>query len=110
MKTKTAAGLMSVLVGGLAFAAEQTLSGTISDSVCATKHTMTEHGKALNDRDCTQMCSGHGAQYVLLAGSRVYKLRSHEADLKEHAGHTVNLSGDVSGDTIKVSKVEMPKG
>ena len=98
-----------VLAAAASFAADQTLPGTISDNLCTAKHTMTEHGKNLNDHDCTQMCSGHGAAYVLLSNGKVYKLRNKEGDLKTHAGHVVNLTGSVSGDTIKVSKVEMPK-
>lgn len=28
--------------------------------------------------------------------------------LQEHAGHTVKLTGEMSGDTITVSKIAMP--
>src|SRR5437762_3028339 len=37
------------------------------------------------------------------------KLTNHDADVKTHAGHMVNLTGDVKGSTIRVSKIEMPK-
>jgi hypothetical protein len=37
-------------------------------------------------------------------------LVNHDADLKAHAGHTVNLTGDLTGDTIRVAKIEMSKG
>jgi hypothetical protein len=30
------------------------------------------------------------------------------ADLEKHAGHTVRLTGEMKGDTITVSKIEMP--
>jgi hypothetical protein len=30
-------------------------------------------------------------------------------DLKEHAGHSVKLTGEMTGDTINVSKIEMAK-
>ena len=39
----------------------------------------------------------------------VYQLTNHDADLRTHAGHTVNLTGELKGDTIRVSKIEMPK-
>src|SRR2546422_11643531 len=61
------------------------------------------------DRECTQACAAKGAQYVLVADGKVYKLTNHDAYLKTHAGHTVNLTGDVKGDTIRLSKIEMPK-
>jgi hypothetical protein len=86
-------------------AAEHTWTGTISDSMCGVKHGMAN----MSDRECTQMCTAHGAQYALISEGKVYTLRNHEADLKTHAGHLVNVMGDVSGNTIKVSKVEMPK-
>jgi hypothetical protein len=93
------------------FAADQTWSGTISDSMCGVKHTMSEHGKNMTDRECTQMYASHGAQYVLVADGKMYNLRNHDADLKTHAGHVVNLTGDLQSgrDTIRASKIEMRK-
>ena len=55
------------------------------------------------------MCTSRGAQYVLVSGERIYKLTKRDSDLKEHAGHTVDLTGEVRGDTIRVTKIEMPK-
>jgi hypothetical protein len=86
-------------------AADHTWTGTISDTVCGAKHGMAN----MSDRECTQMCASHGAQYALIAEGKAYTLKNHDADLRTHAGHVVNLTGDLSGDTIKVSKVEMPK-
>jgi hypothetical protein len=53
-------------------------------------------------------CAAKGAQYVLITNGKTYKLMNHAADLKTHAGHTVNITGDVKGDTIAVSRIEMP--
>src|SRR5262252_8280749 len=88
-----------------ALAAEQTLTGVVSDSQCGAKHGMAN----MSDRDCTQMCAAQGAQYVLVSGGKIYKLSNHAGDLKTHAGHTVDLTGDVKKDTITVSKIVMPK-
>jgi hypothetical protein len=55
------------------------------------------------------MCTSRGAQYVLVVDTKIYRLTNRDGDLKTHAGHTVNLTGDVKGDTIRVSRVEMPK-
>ncbi|HEV3061209.1 MAG TPA: DUF5818 domain-containing protein [Vicinamibacterales bacterium] len=92
-------------------AAEQSWTGQISDSKCGTKHSPAEHGKkSLSDRECALVCAQKGAEYVLVADGKVYKLRNHDADLKAHAGDTVKVAGELSGETIRVSKIEMSKG
>jgi hypothetical protein len=92
-------------------AAEQIWNGQISDSTCAVKHMPAEHGrKSMSDRECALACAQKGAEYVLVANGKVYKLRNHDGDLKVHAGHTVSLTGDLAGETIRVSKIEMSKG
>jgi hypothetical protein len=90
-----------------AFAADQTWSGTISDKMCGADHKAMA-GKA-SDRDCTLACAKDGTRYALLSGGKVYPLSGHEADLKTHAGHVVTITGDMKGDSIRVSRVEMPK-
>lgn len=107
MKNAVAAAAAALLlVVGSAWAAEQTLSGTLSDTMCGADHS--HMGAKMSDRDCTQACAAHGGQYALVSSGKVYKLTDHASDLKTHAGHAVNLTGDVKGDTIRVSKVEMP--
>jgi hypothetical protein len=88
-----------------ALAAEQTIRGTISDAMCGASHA----GMKMSDKDCTQMCASKGAAYVLVADGKIYKLTNHNADLKAHAGETVSITGDVKGDSIKVSKVDAGK-
>jgi hypothetical protein len=40
----------------------------------------------------------------------VYSIDNQDfAGLPEHAGHTVKLTGDMNGDSIKVSDLMMPK-
>ena len=90
------------------FASEQTLRGTISDVMCGASHAGMP--TKMTDRECTQFCAGKGAQYVLVSDGKVYKLTNHNAELKAHAGETVSITGDVKGDSIKVSKVELAKG
>ena len=55
----------------------------------------------MTDRECTQACAAKGVQYVLGANGKVYKLTNLDADLKTHAGHLVNLTGDVKGNTTR---------
>ena len=93
-------------------AADQTWTGKISDSMCGAKHnTAAEHGdKKMSDRDCTLACvKEHNAKYVFVTGGKVYNVGNQDfGGLQEHAGHTVKLTGAMSGDTITVSKIAMP--
>jgi hypothetical protein len=98
---------IAALCASATFAAEQTLSGTISDSMCGVSHK--GMSTKMTDRECTQVCASKGAQYALVSDGKAYKLMNHDSDLKTHAGHTVNLTGDVKGDTIRVSKIVMPR-
>lgn len=92
------------------FAAAKTWNGTISDSKCGAKHPAGEHdGKKTTDADCVKMCVDGGAKYVFVSGGKVYQIANQDyAALKDHAGHKVALTGEMSGDSITVSKIEMP--
>jgi hypothetical protein len=91
--------------------AAETLKGTIGDSMCKAKHGGDEHaGKAKSDRDCVEKCINGGKDYVFVSGDKVYTIANQKfAGLKTHASHEVNLTGEIKGDTITVSKIEMPK-
>ena len=106
MKIHIIVGAMALLTATGTFAAEQTWTGAISDKMCGADHK--KMGGKMSDRDCTLACAKGGAPYVLLVDGKVYQLAGHDADLRNHAGHTVNLAGELKGDSIKVSKVEMP--
>ena len=106
MKTRIIVGALSVAIATGAFAAEQTWTGTISDKMCGADHK--KMGGRLSDRECTLACAKGGAPYVLLSEGKVFQLTNREADLRTHAGHAVVLTGDLKGDTIRVSKIEMP--
>ena len=95
----------------LASAADKTWTGKVSDSMCGASHaSMTSVHPGMTDRDCTQACIKAGGKYVFVTGGKVYKIANQDdADLVTHAGHTVQLTGDMSGDTITVSKIVMPK-
>ena len=108
MNTRIIVGAISMLVASGAFAAEQSWTGAISDKMCGADHK--KMGGKLSDRECTQACAKGGAPYVLVSGGKVFQLTNHDADLRTHAGHTVVLTGELKGDTIKVATIEMPKG
>jgi hypothetical protein len=96
---------------GLQARAEETLKGTISDSMCGTKHAHDKQGdKAADHRACIEKCVGGGDEYVLLTGDKVLKIANQSfADLKTHAAHEVMVTGEVKDGSITVSKIEMPK-
>ena len=106
MKTHMIIGAMTMLTATGALAADQTWKGAISDKMCGTDHKKMT-GK-MSDRDCTLACAKGGSPYVLVADGKVYQLTGHDGDLRTHAGHTVNLTGELKGDTIRISKIEMP--
>lgn len=91
--------------------AADTWKGTLSDSMCGAKHSAEKHGgDAKKHEACVAKCINNGGEYVFLANDKVYKISNQAfADLKTHAGHEVNLTGEMKGDSITVSKIEMPK-
>ena len=104
---------VGLLVGLAAFARgdEKTLTGKISDDMCGASHAkmMAKHADAKTDRDCTLACVQGGAKYVFVSSGKVYKIENQDlADLKTHAGHTVKVAGETKGDSITISKIEMP--
>lgn len=99
-------------IGGGALLAEQTWTGSISDSRCKGRHeAKEEHGKKLSDADCTTACVKDGAKYVLVSDGKVYPIANQDfAGLKDHAGERVTLSGDMKGKAIVVSKIAAAGG
>ncbi|HEY2930733.1 MAG TPA: hypothetical protein VGK99_03235 [Acidobacteriota bacterium] len=93
-------------------AADTTWTGVISDSMCGKDHSMMAQGsKKVDPRSCAQACVKGGSKYVLVASGKVLEIQNQALPaLKEHAGHTVKVSGTASSDgkSIKVSQVTMP--
>src|SRR3954453_24041177 len=90
-------------------AADQTWSGKISDSACGDKHEEAgENNGVMPDRECTEACVRGGSKYVLGVDKQVFQIANQ--DLKElatHAGHAVKVTGELKGNAITVSKIEM---
>ncbi|MCU1336836.1 MAG: hypothetical protein JWO19_2417 [Bryobacterales bacterium] len=85
-----------------------TLTGKISDSACGASHAkmMAEHKDLKTDRDCTVACVKSGSKYVLVSDGKVYMIDNQNLpDLEQRAGQTVEVTGDLKGDTIVVSKI-----
>jgi hypothetical protein len=91
-------------------AADETWSGQISDSMCKAKHEEAAEGAGtMADRDCTLSCVKGGSKFVLVSDGKVYQIANQDIkDLTTHAGHKVKVSGELKGESITVSKIEMP--
>lgn len=83
-----------------AFAA--TWSGTISDANCGAKHADASE----KSMSCVKKCVGGGAAAVFIVDGKVLKIANPEL-VKEHLGHKVDVTGELAGDTVTISKVAM---
>lgn len=84
-----------------------TYVGEISDVMCGATHKM--KGSA---RECTLACVKGGSKYAFVSKGKVYEISNQDfAELEEHAGHHVSLTGTKSADgkSITVDKIAMIK-
>jgi len=98
-----------VFISSLPRAAEQTWTGNISDSACGKKHEEAAEGNGvMPDRECTQACVRGGSKYVLVVDGKVFQIANQDQkDLATHAGRHVKVTGELKGNAITVSKIEM---
>jgi hypothetical protein len=81
------------------WAADDAVSGWVSDTKCGAKGTSEKHA------DCTKKCIAAGAKMALVTDSDQKVLTVENPDsLAGHEGHHVSVKGTVSGDSIKVDK------
>ena len=74
--------------------------GYISDAKCGAKHAKDHNAK------CVEGCVKGGAAPVFVTDGKVYKIDD-AAKVQEHLGHEVTITGELSGDTVKVESVKM---
>lgn len=107
MKRIFAVGVFSAVVGLPIYAAQQTLTGEISDSMCGTSHAgMGDMGK--NPKACTTGCVKHGGKYVFVSNGQVYAIQNQDfGALAANAGDKVKVTGNVDqdGKNITLSKI-----
>lgn len=90
---------------------EETWTGHISDSICGAAHHRKIPGThtKMSARECTLASVKDGAEFVFVSLGNIYKIANRDLPaVSEHAGHTVNLTGVKTGDTIHVSEIVMP--
>lgn len=80
----------------------QVTQGEIADSLCGRTHTKQP---GLGSTGCSRYCVSHGAQYILISGSKIYQLHGKTQLLENFAGLKVNVTGKVHGNSIDVEKV-----
>src|SRR5437879_12429866 len=87
----------------LAFtAAAADMTGYISDAKCAK-----DVAKAESDGHAggAAACAKQGAALVFVSGGKVYNVDD-QATVKDHAGHTVTISGKVAGGPLTTAGVQ----
>ena len=96
--------------------AEQTWTGTISDSLCGMSHDgMRKKGDNVTDRECTVACVNYqtpGApRFVFVTGGKVYPIKNQVfGGLGRRSGATIVLTGDLGADgEITITKIEEPQ-
>jgi hypothetical protein len=102
------ATLAALTLGAVAVSAKTTtLTGTVGDAMCGTKHMM-----AGDEAGCTRECVKKGSDYALIVKDKVYTLKATDtakADLDRLAGKVARVVGDLNGETIQVTSVQAAK-
>jgi hypothetical protein len=80
----------------------ETVKGWVSDSMCGAK------GAAASHEACAKKCLGKGAKMVVVTDDDKKVLTVDNPDaLKDHVGHHVSVTGEVTGDSIHVDSAAM---
>jgi len=99
--------LVLILLALLATPAQQTWTGTISDSQCKAHHEQTEGVEEMTDAQCTVACIRGGSKYVFVVEEKVYVIANQDLpDLAKLAGVTVKVAGELKGEVLTISKIE----
>jgi hypothetical protein len=88
-------------------AAQETFTGRLSDSTCATSH-QAKAGASLTDRQCLIACIKDLAKYVLVdRNDQVLPIANQDAmGLPLYSGRPVRITGELRGRAVFVTKVE----
>ncbi len=103
MSRKLTMAVLALLVFGcIAWGAEKSWKGVVSDSHCLAKHATASDEAAA----CVAKCVSGGAKYVLVSHGKVYQLDPQDKVGADLAGKEATVTGTMSGDTITVSSAE----
>ena len=93
-------------LGTYSFGVEKALTGTVTDDMCARKHTMMP-GRP--DSDCVRACVKAGREHGLVVGEKLYKLEGQSAEVDRLAARRARVTGDLTGDVLHVVTIEAAK-
>ncbi len=100
MNRKVMMTILALLVlGCLAWGAEKSWTGVISDSNCGLKHSKASDDAAA----CVAKCVSGGGKYVLVSGGKVYQLDPQDKISGKLAGREAKITGSMTGETITVT-------
>ena len=106
MSRKVVISVLALLVlACLAWGAEKSWTGVISDSNCGLKHSKPSDAAAA----CVAKCVAGGGKYVLVSGGKVFQLDPQDKISSNLAGKEAKIEGSLSGDTITVSSASPAK-
>jgi hypothetical protein len=96
-------------------AEEKVLAGRIGDSLCGASHAAmaAKQGSKISDRDCVIACLSYSTEnspklVFVGEGGKVYQIANQKfAGLLRHAGEPVSVTGDVNGNTLTISKLDV---
>jgi hypothetical protein len=83
----------------------QTITGTVTDSMCGKTHMM----KGESAAQCTRECVKTGSDYALASGDKVYTLKGDKAQFDKFAGENVVIQGVTTGTTVTVKSIKAAK-
>jgi hypothetical protein len=89
----------------LVHAANQSIDGVISDTMCGRNHM--EPGKT--DAECIQECMKGKVSYALVAGANIYTLAGKPQTIAAYAGKHVHVVGDIKDKTLTVKSIHEMK-
>jgi hypothetical protein len=91
--------LVLLALACLAWGADKSWTGVISDSSCGLKHSTASDEAA----DCVAKCVSGGGKYVLVSRGKVYRLDPQDKISSSLAGREAKVTGKLTKATITVS-------
>jgi hypothetical protein len=96
---------LTLAVSGAFSQTGQSLTGTVTDTMCGAKHMMAD----ASAEKCTRECVKQGSDYGLVSGDKVYTLKGDAKLMDKYAGQRVTVTGDLSGMTMTVHSIAPTK-
>lgn len=98
--------VLAIGTSSIVFAqATQTITGTVTDSMCGAHHMM----KNATAAQCTRECVKQGSDYALASGPKIYTLKGDKAQFDKFAGENVVIQGTTEGTIITVQSIKAAK-